>query len=198
MPTTLDPTVGGADANTYSDLVEYNRYWDDRLYAGTALTADDDTKTMAKLWATRLLTACFKWRGMATDDVQVLPWPRTGLFTATGRTLAGDVLPQQLKNAENEWAGILIIGASDRTADDPDTKVMGSNQAVTGLTAGPVSIQYEGTRMSSLEEFDAYVRSLGQDFAYLSKSVPDSVRQLLVPGWYIEGQLKKKLLFGAF
>lgn len=197
MPSTLDATVGGAAANTYATLAEYKSYWGDRLYNTAALAADDPTIEMALLWTGRLLTACFKWNGVATDDVQIMPWPRTGLLTATGRTLLGTVNPVQLKNAQCEWAGILISGG-DRTADNPDTKVLGGEQAVTGLTAGPVSIQYEGTRMSTLEEFDAFIRSLSSDFSYLSKSVPDSVRMLLVPGWYREGQLKRKLIFGAF
>jgi hypothetical protein len=197
MPTALDATVGGAAANTYSTLAEYKAYWGDRLYNTAALAAADATIEMALLWTGRLLTACFKWNGSAADAVQIMPWPRLGLLTATGFSLPGTVNPIQLKNAQNEWAGILISGG-DRTADEPDTKVLGGSQAVTGLTAGPVSIQYEGTKMSTLEEFDAYIRSLSSDFAYLSKSVPDSVRMLLVPGWYKEGQLKRKLIFGAF
>jgi hypothetical protein len=197
MPTALDPTVGGASANTYATRTEYNAYWGDRLYNTGALAATDDTKDMALLWAARLLTACFKWRGVATDDVQVLPWPRTGLLTATGKALASNVNPVQLKNAQCEWAGILITGG-DRTADKPNTKVIGSEQAVTSMTAGPVSISYEGSQMSTLEEFDAFIRSISSDFAYLSRSVPDSVRQLLVPGWYREATLKRKLVFGAF
>lgn len=197
MPSTLVETVGSATANTYATLAEYKTYWGDRLYNTAALAADDPTIEMALLWACRLLTACFKWRGVATDSIQDLPWPRTGLLTANGYTLAGNIIPIQLKNAQSEWAGILISGG-DRTLDDPDTKVLSGEQAVTGITAGPVSIQYEGTKMSTLEEFDAYIRSLSSDFAYLSRSVPDSVRMLLVPGWYREGQLKRKLIFGAF
>jgi len=193
---TYDTTVGGATANGYAPATEYKTYWGSRLFNTLPLTQTDANIEIALEWACLLLSDCFRWNGTATSDTQILPFPRSGLLTLTGRTLDPNTNPAQLKNAQCEWAGILFSG--DRTADDPDSKVLGGEQALIGLTAGPVSLQFEGTRFSSMESFDAYIRSLGQAFAYLSRAVPDSVRLCLVPGWYREAQLKRKVLFGAF
>jgi len=192
----LDATVEGAAANSYATVAEYKAYWGDRPQSTIPLGFTDAEIETGLEFGCVLLTACFNWNGTATTSTQALPWPRTGLLTATRYALDKDTNPAQLKNAQIEWAANLL--SNDRTADNPDAKTIGSEQALLGLTAGPVSLQFEGTKFSSLEEFDAYIRSLGQDFAYLSKMVPDIVRYLLVKGWYKEATLKRKILFGAF
>lgn len=191
----LDPTVGGASANTYATLDEYNAYQGARLFSAAALAAIDADKEAALLWSCRLLDALFQWRGSAVDAIQALAWPRKGLFTANGFSLSNTVIPVQLKNAQCEFAGHLISG--DRTADDPDLKVMGSETTLTSVKAGPVALTFGGGQFSTLEAFDAFVRSQSAAFGYLSKAVPDAVRGLIPPGWYVQAQLKRKVIFSA-
>ncbi len=149
------------------------------------------------MWAAQMLDALFKWTGTATDDVQALAWPRTGLLTTNSFPLDPTVIPQRLKDAQSEFAGILLSGTTDRTADNPDLKAIGEQTQLTSVKAGSVALSFAGKSFSNLESFDAFIRSLNSDLNYLSKAVPDSVRMKIPPTWYIQANLKRKLIFGA-
>jgi hypothetical protein len=192
----LDTTVGGASANSFASVAEYKTYWGARLFNTVPLAQTDPNIEVGLKWGCLLLSACFRWTGAAVDDVQALPWPRSGMLSLTGFAIPTTVNPQQLKNAQCEWAGQLFSG--DRTVDNAALKVIGSQTQLTAIKAGPVSLSFGGQTFSNIESFDAYVRSLGSDFDYLSKIVPDGVRVLLVPTWYIHASIKRKLVFGAF
>lgn len=195
MPSVLITTVGAANANSYASYAEYQAYWGARLFNTAPLAASQAVAESGMLWAERLLDSIFRWRGLAVDGVQALAWPRTGLLTPNGFPINATTIPVQLKNAQCEYAGILLSG--DRTADDPNLKVLGSTTGITEIKAGPVLLKFDKNTFSSLEDFDAYVRSLGSDFKYLSAAMPDSVRSLIPGGWIVEAQLKRKILFGA-
>lgn len=55
MPTTLDPTIGGASANTYISRARFDAIMADRLNASAATGASDDDKDRALLMATAAL-----------------------------------------------------------------------------------------------------------------------------------------------
>ena len=191
----IDTTVGGASANSYASVAEYKAYWQARLYNTAALAASDATIEAALEWATRILDSAFRWTGSAADDVQALNWPRAGMLTPNRFPIATTVIPVQLKNAQCEFAGQLLN--SDTTADNAALKILGSETSLTSIKAGSVALTFGGGSFTSLENFDAFVRSLGPDLAYLSKAIPDAVRLLIPPSWYIAATLKRKILFGA-
>lgn len=191
----IDTTVGSASANSYATVSEYKTYWGSRLFNTAQLAASDGVIEAALEWACRLLDATFRWKGGAVDDVQSLNWPRNGVLSPNGFAIDPTTIPRQLKDAQSEYAGVLLSG--DRTADDPSLKIMGSETILSSVKAGPVALTFGGGNFSTLESFDAFVRSLGTDFAYLQKSMPDSVRLLIPPGWYTQASLKRKIIFGA-
>jgi len=191
----LVATPGDANANSYATVVEYKAYWGARLFNTAPLAAADPVIEQALEWACRLMNSLFRWTGASTDDVQALSWPRTGMLTANGFALASTVIPQQLKDAQCEYAGILLAG--DRTADNAALKVIGSESSLTSIKAGSVALTFGANNFSTIEAFDAYVRSLGPAFGYLSKAMPDSVRDMIPPSWYARSALKRGILFGA-
>lgn len=189
----LDVTVGGASANSYADLTYLNAYLTNRYPSTPLAAAADAVKEAVLIAATRLLDASFAWTGGAVADTQALCWPRTGMIGRTGFTVPTTVNPQPLKDAQCEFACALYAG--DRLSDNPDLKVIGSETTLTSLKAGSLSLSFGGGSFSSLESFDAFVRSLNSDLNYLSKLVPDAVRLLLVPSWFIQASIRRPLVF---
>jgi hypothetical protein len=110
-----------------------------------------------------------------------------------GFALLSTVIPIQLKNAQCEWAGKLL--SADLTADNAALKTLSSESLLTGLTAGPVSLSFNAQTFDNLESFSTYAESLGPAYGYISKSVPDGVRLLLVPSWYIRKTGKTTIVF---
>lgn len=191
----LVTTPGAADADSYASFDEYTAYWTARGFNTAQLAAQQADVENLMRWATRLMDSIFTWTGSAVNSVQALAWPRSGMLTPNGFVIGTTTIPVQLKNAECEFAGILISG--DRTADDPSLKVIGSETMLDSVKAGPVMLKFGGGNFTTREAFEAFVRSLGSDLAYLSKAMPDSVRQLIPPSWYVQATLKRKIIFGA-
>lgn len=188
----LTPTPGAADANSYCTLAEANDYNDSRLFTTSWSNADDTAKTAALLEAARLLDSSFDWTGHAADGTQYMAWPRTGMFSKNSYLIASTVIPQQLKEAQAEFARQLIDG--DRTADNDAQKA-----GLKGLTVGPVSMQFHDSEGgTSPEDKDADVRRQGPDFDYLGRWIPDAVRNLLVKSWYKTATVTQPIVFQAF
>lgn len=187
----LDTTVGGASANSYATLTEFNTYADSRLPAVTWFaTATDAQKEAALIMGARLLDAMFAWTGAAVDSVQVLCWPRSGMLTRNGFSIDTTENPQALKDAQCEFA--LQLGAGDRVSDNDAVK-----QGISSVTAGSVSVEFKDVSEDTAESVDMILRRMGSDFNYLNKTVPDAVRQLLVPSWYSQPSIKRPMVFKA-
>lgn len=187
----LVPTPGAADANTYCTLDEADAYNASRLNTESWTTADTPTKTAALLAAARLLDSSFDWTGAAVTETQYMSWPRTGMFSKNKFLIPNTVIPQQLKEAQAEFARQLVD--DDRTSDNDAFKA-----GLKGLTVGPVSMQFRDPEGGvSPTDKDADVRRQGPDFDYLAKAVPDAARNLLVKTWYRTGSVTGSLLFMA-
>lgn len=190
MPLTLTTTPGAANANSYADLTEARAYIATRM---PAVTDPGDEPLKAWLIAgTREIDACFNWTGAAADpDGQALNWPRTGMLNKNGGSIASDAVPDQLKNAAIEFA--VQLGAGDRLSDNDTLK-----KGIIGIKAGSVALQFSDVQgKGTYESAEVALRKEQQDLRYASDVVPSEVRRLLVPGWYVEGDITGGIMFGA-
>jgi hypothetical protein len=171
MPLTITTTVGGASANSYSDVATADAA---ALYrvgsTGTAWTAlTSDQKIQALVTATRDIdTLLFK--GDRASSTQALEWPRTGT------DYAATVLPAPLVNATVElafsYAPAFAVGA---TIDplNPDT----SAARIKEDTVGPITTVYfepapapdvYGAEATGLERFPGIVQRLLAPLVWLA------------------------------
>jgi len=131
-------TVGGASSNSFCTLAEADQYHDDRSPVGTTWSGETDAnKNRALLFATTLLEACVIWTGFVKSDSQALLWPRYGMTKRNTYALDDDVVPQELKNCQAEFARQLL--ADIGRTDDSDIETKG----ITSITAGPVSLTFD-------------------------------------------------------
>lgn len=137
MALVLDATVGGPSANAYCTQAEATTYHESHPYASAWTAATDDTKNRAIATATRLLDEHMAWMGVGMTETQALGWPRTGGVYRNGWTIPTTVVPAEVKRATAELARQML--ATDRTADS-DVQAQG----LTSLTAGSVSMQFDG------------------------------------------------------
>jgi hypothetical protein len=190
----LIETPGSATANTYATLAEFNAYAANRVPALAWFTAaGDPAKEAALQAAARELDACFTWTGIAVDDVQALTWPRSGMLTRNGFSIATTAIPVDLKNAQCEMA--LQLGAGDRLGDNDPLR-----KGVTSLKAGSVALTFSDVQgqQSSREAADVAIRKMQSDLNYVSSVVPDEVRRLLVPSWFTQGNVTRPVMFEAY
>ncbi len=183
----LVTTPGAANADSYATIAEADAYNASRPFA-TAWTGTDAVKEAALRQACRLLDSCFRWTGQAVDDVQVLTWPRGGMTTRNGYPISVTVVPQQLKNAQSEWARRLL--EDDLTSDLDQDK-----ENLSELKVGPIAMKFKTQQSTTLELRDADIIARNPEFDYLWKAVPDAVRNLLVPSWYLTSRISRPLLF---
>lgn len=148
MPCTIDATVGGVSANAYADIAFADAYHEAHLYNTTWTAATADEKCRALQMATRMLDAQVAWFGWIATTTQALLWPRSGVIGRTGYAWQPTVLPTELKQAAAELARVLLAGG--RTPDVP-----ASSDGISRLVAGPVEIEFDGTRTDPREISDA-------------------------------------------
>lgn len=131
-------TVGGASSNSFCTLAEADQYQDDRSPVGTTWSGETDAnKNRALLFATTLLEACVIWTGFVKTDTQALLWPRYGMTKRNSYALDDDVVPDELKDCQAEFARQLL--ADIGRTDDSDIETKG----ITSITAGPVSLTFD-------------------------------------------------------
>lgn len=190
MPTTpvIVETPGAANANSFATVAEYRTYWQSRLFNTQALAATDDQVAAALVQTGRGLNALLVWTGAATDDVQSMTWPRTGMSTRNGYPIAETDIPSDLKDAQCEWAGQYI------------SKNLFATNAVqaTGIAsakAGPVAVTYKNTSLTDVNAMSADFRKNLPELAWASTEVPDFVRNLLVASWYTRAMLQPAIVF---
>jgi hypothetical protein len=186
----FDATPGSASANSYADVA----YFD--AYAGVRMPAlSEPGATAAKenvlIAAAMVLDACFQWTGTAVDAVQAMTWPRNSMLTRNNFPILNTVIPAELKNAQCEQA--LQMFASDLMASNAAAQA-----GVSMVKAGSVEVAFQTVDTSSYESVDIILRRLGSEFLYVSNSIPQAVRMLLVPSWYEQPTIFRKVVFGAF
>lgn len=177
MAVTLNATPGAAGANSYATVARAQQYFDMRT--PVAGWDDAESQDVLLMMATRLIDASLSprrtfvppagggkggyyvnrptWTGSrAAGNASRLAWTRSGMYDRNGIVIPENVFPEELADATAELAGAL--GTKDTTLDN-DLVIQG----ITALKAGPVSLSFSD--------------------AVLSKPLPESVLDLLVPSW---------------
>lgn len=110
--------TGKADANSYASVVDGDAYHDGHLYATAWTAATTENKEKALVFATRLLDAEFRFKGVKASTTQALQWPRAECRDPDGDDyLASDAVPHAVVQATCELARELLV--KDRTAAPP-------------------------------------------------------------------------------
>jgi len=101
-----------ANANSYETVAALNTYWKDRGRSSTFLASTNSLKESALILATDYVDSTFinRWKGLRTNDSQVLAWPRKGVVDQDGVTLDDDLIPSALKNSVFELADAHLAG----------------------------------------------------------------------------------------
>ena len=169
---TLVATAGASNANTYCTRAASTQYDDDHPQSGTTWSAaSNDLKDQSLLMATRLMDEHIDWTGAPSDTIQVLNWPRSGMWDRNGYAMDSDSIPSGVSDATAEFARQII--AANRMADDAV-----STKGITNLQAGPVSLTFSGRKGA--------------------KVVPDAVYYILESSWFAavrqRGQMSAELV----
>lgn len=178
MATVIAVPPGDPTVNSYLTVAEAQAYWDTKIFTDAWENSPD--QDAAVILASRTIDAALAgrkqfypangvmpahfvtspaWTGQrASVNLGRLAWPRAGMLDRNGVAIVETVIPQELKDAVAELAGQL--SKEDRSLDN-DVAAKG----ITGITAGPVSINF------------------AKDGAAFSKPIPEAVWDLLVPSW---------------
>ena len=141
MPSAIDTTISGANANSYLTLAEAETYFDDRLNISAWQDTDADNRTRALLHAAQRLER-ENWLGDRATTTQRLAWPRIGV--AKVEEYESDEIPQQIKDAQCELALHLLANGAAPGA---------GNSRVKSFSADGLSVTREfATIVGSLPE----------------------------------------------
>ena len=147
----IDATVGGPNANSFETYAEANTYFGNRIPMSPPWVASGNEPYL--ITATRLLCNLaqpFKtffpaqggdpayyrvrrqWLGVVASPTQWLAWPRIGCVDGNGNAVDPTIIPQDIKDAESEFAGQLLQG--DRSLDN-SVIIQGLNSIKAGSVA---------------------------------------------------------------
>lgn len=141
MPVSVDPTVGGASANSYVTVVEALAYLGTRTGAAAFVALTPDAQAQA------LITAAYRidaenYRGRPASTTQQMKWPRANVFFDMN-AIASDVVPVQVQWAQIEMAlAIANAGAADLLGP---TGV----ETIERVRAGSVEVQFRNPQQDS-------------------------------------------------
>lgn len=107
MDFVVEDGTGKPDATSYVDLSYANSYLG--IFPDTSKWAalSDEQKQNALMRASDLLDHYFIWEGQKTHGEQGLGWPRIGADDCDGTIIGTDVIPDDLKRATCEYAGVV-------------------------------------------------------------------------------------------
>lgn len=115
---TKEDGTGKVDANSYASVADGDAYHDGHLYATAWTAATTASREKALVFATRLIDAEFRFKGVKASTTQALQWPREECRDPDGADdLASDAVPSAVVNATCELARELLV--KDRTAAYP-------------------------------------------------------------------------------
>ena len=107
MAIAVEDGTGLTNSNSYASVAEATAYYDVDRTATFWADLTDEQKEEYLQWATRILDAKVKWRGVKRTETQALAWPRTGAYDREGYAIASTVVPKPVKAALFELAKYL-------------------------------------------------------------------------------------------
>ncbi len=162
---TIIATIGDIAANSYVTEDEAEAYFEGRLASEGYIDADDEIQEQALRQSARSLDARVTWIGDIKDQTtpQALAWPRVydyTLETPEDILVLGASIPQDLKNAQIEFALFLINNGEPTESDALDAIKVGSltidfNEFKTSRLIPDeiwTMISYLGSRFTSKEQ----------------------------------------------
>lgn len=112
MPSQIDATVGGVNANSYVDVGTADTFFDNRINAGAwNNVVDTDDKARALIMATDRIDQ-EKYRGARASSTQRLNFPRSGISYDDGAPVPTTTVPRQVCNATMELALAILAGGT--------------------------------------------------------------------------------------
>ena len=154
----LDTTIGGASADSYGTLAEYQAYG---ASMGWTLGADAAEEINLRRAAVAL-DATYSWVGIKQYKAQALDWPRVYVPLIDGFSTDPDTIPQSVKSAQFEMAYIIGQGS------DPLATIEALVTSET-KTAGPLSKSVEYAGGKGTPRYTAVDRML-RDYVTTSQS----------------------------
>lgn len=133
MPT-LDPTVGGADSNSYATTSEADTYFTERMRSSAWSDEDTDDKERALISASRRIDE-EDFMGSPAAETQALKWPREGV-TLDHVVISSSVIPEIIKRATYELALQVLIGDDDSEDFLADSGL----EAFKNVKVGPIDV----------------------------------------------------------
>ena len=133
----LDTTVGGASADSYVTVAEWEAYIENVIgngnVGGDGHTTDHEADLRrAFSWLNRK-----NWVGIAQYQTQAGSWPRITDKLIDGWPIDVDTIPQDIKDAQMELAYLIHEGL------DPFATVSNGATKITKSKAGPVETETE-------------------------------------------------------
>jgi len=124
----FDAIVGSASANSYATVVEYNQY---RENLGLSIL-DDSSAQVALIRGTSFIDNQYRalWNTKnKADDSQSLHWPQDGAVDSNGKSIANDIIPNQVKESLYQYC----IKSGTSTSLDPIQKTNLKMQKLDGV-----------------------------------------------------------------
>ena len=101
MAIVVEDGTGKNDAQTYASVAEADTYHATHGDPSAWSSATTANKEFALINATEYLEWVFghRWRGLRSNELQALDWPRTGIVDDDGYAIDATDMPQRLKDA---------------------------------------------------------------------------------------------------
>jgi hypothetical protein len=155
---TVVATAKSASANSYCTLAEADQYQDDRPAVSTTwANSSENNKIRALLWSCKLMESLFWWNGYASTTTQALGWPRMGLLERIDVSLDSDTVPDEVKNAQAEYARQLLVS---NLAQDSDTE----SESIKSIKAGSIAVEFDTEAVYNKIVPDAVYLQIPQDW----------------------------------
>lgn len=127
----IDVTLSGVDANSYITAVEALEYFLGRVSSEGYRNVNATVQERLLRTATLFLDSRINWVGHVKDRTtpQALQWPRVDSLdvdSANDISVNGQVIPQDLKNAQCELALYLVNNGEPSESSDLDSVKVGS------------------------------------------------------------------------
>ena len=134
----LDTTVGGASADSYVTLAEYEAYVVANIDLNFNGHGHDTTHELNLRRAKQWLDRKRNWVGIAQYQTQTGAWPRITDELVDGWPINVDEIPQDIKDAQCELAYQF-----EQNSVDPFATVSNGATKITKSKAGPVETETE-------------------------------------------------------